>query len=185
MNVNYLISKKTLITASVLMALGYILFMAVSYGDLPDKISTSFGSSGPRNLTETSFFSWFGFPLVGFGSILYMYFMIWAFSKVSGKALNFPYKDKILKLEQENQEMFFRQVIDFSWRVIHLTSVYLLTLFFYISYQVYQFNTNGSDTISVFIPLLVLTVPYGYLLVRDYLSIKSSFKEKLSEFEVA
>lgn len=178
-------SHKFIRIGNVILAGVFVLFMSITYGHLPNEISTSFGPSGARNLTNTSFFSWFAMPLLGFGTILYMYAVMWVLSKSSAGTLNFPYKKEILALSKENQASFLEEVSITGWRVMHLTTTYILVLLMAFSVQIYRYNISSTDQLHLLLLTVLISLPYGYILIRDYKRLTSRFRKKLDDADYA
>ena len=168
-------------TLNVLFFISYWVMMGVFYQHLPDQIPMHFNLSGEATrMAETTPGNWFLLPVIATITGLHSGLIIWAFLTAGLEYFNFPYKKKILQLNDKEKVPFEKTVKQFL--KISLLSGFLYVLIILIaiginSYLYALYNVSASVTLKIFI----LTVVYLGLLSSVYFRMKESFRKQLNQ----
>jgi uncharacterized membrane protein len=174
-------SVRFLVIMNGFVFIGYWFMMAIFYQHLPDQIPMHFNLSGEATrMAETTPGNWFLLPVIATITGLHAGLIVWAFLTAGLEYFNFPYKKKILQLNDKEKEPFKKTVKQFLKISLLSGFLYMLIILIAIGINSYLYALYHVSA-SVTLIILTLTVVYLGLLTSVYFRMKESFRKQLNQ----
>jgi len=165
--------------------IGYWVFMIIAYSTLPDQIPIHFGADGDATrFSGTSIFSWFFLPTLVSIIMLFILYLnrVNINMPLDSPWYNYPFKERILKLDEEQWQPFKSLLNRHVGLLVHTTFFWMILLFLGIDIYSYIYTTT-EHSISLYpfviVHLLLIGIYVGWWSVQ----LKRRLKLKLSEVD--
>ena len=163
--------------------IGYWVFMIIAYSTLPDQIPIHFGADGDATrFSGTSIFSWFFLPTLVSIIMLFILYLnrVNINMPLDSPWYNYPFKERILKLDEEQWQPFKSLLNRHVGLLVHTTFFWMILLFLGIDIYSYIYTTT-EHSISLFPFLIVHLLLIGVYVVWWSVRLKKRIGLKLSE----
>lgn len=128
------------------------------YPDLPDRIPLHFDARGePDRWGEPSLLSWLTLPLIGVGTVVFLYITAAVVPRYP-KSFNVPDKKRFMELPAHLQQWVMRGILN----VMHVLSTTMLLTFCALQYGAWEAAHSGtaSGTITAAIVFSLVSTPF-------------------------
>jgi uncharacterized membrane protein len=110
--------NRALFITTLALIVALVSWTASAYGSLPPSMPAHFGAGGVDRWAETSFWSWFGIPLMAVGLPAVNYGIALAFA-TRPEYMNIPRKDRLLALPADRRA----RVMRWWWRLMQVIAL--------------------------------------------------------------
>jgi len=170
---------------NITLFIGYWAFMIIAYSTLPEQIPMHFGADGEATrFSDTSIFSWFLLPIffsIILLSILYL-FRVNQNMPIDSPWYNYPYKERILKLDRDQRQPFKSLLNKDVGLLIHTTIFWMILLFLDVDIYSYKYATT-EHSFPLFPFLMVHLLLIVVFVVWWSVRLMKKFGLKLSEVD--
>lgn len=151
-------------TAAMLVAL--LAWSASAYGALPPSIPAHFGAGGVDRWADTSFWSWFGLPLMALG-LPALNYGIAVFFAARPQFMNIPRKDRLLALPADRRA----RVMRWWWTLMQAIALVEVLILGVAQYGIWLAATKrlatGQPIVIVVMVLAIAMVPLSLYFVWE------------------